>query len=162
MCLVAERKGARCKGAPIVAVSRARAALTAAAAAARHPQRSQDGVVLGADTRSTAGTTVADKNCEKIHYIAPNIYCCGAGTAADTENVTGACALLVCARARVAVSSLLGANDYNCNAHKTPQHTHTHTHTTPNNNTQQQQQPQRWCRRRSSCTATRRGARRAS
>ena len=55
-------------------------------AAARLPQ---DGVVLGADTRSTAGTTVADKNCEKIHYIAPNIYCCGAGTAADTENVTG-------------------------------------------------------------------------
>lgn len=49
----------------------------------------QDGVVLGADTRSTSGTTVADKNCEKIHYIAPNIYCCGAGTAADTENVTG-------------------------------------------------------------------------
>jgi 20S proteasome subunit beta 2 len=49
----------------------------------------QDGVVLGADTRSTAGTTVADKNCEKIHYIAPNIYCCGAGTATDTENVTG-------------------------------------------------------------------------
>ncbi|KAK9786289.1 hypothetical protein WJX73_005917 [Symbiochloris irregularis] len=49
----------------------------------------KDGVVLGADTRSTAGNTVADKNCEKIHFIAPNIYCCGAGTAADTENVTG-------------------------------------------------------------------------
>lgn len=49
----------------------------------------KDGVVLGADTRSTAGSTVADKNCEKIHYIAPNIYCCGAGTAADTANVTG-------------------------------------------------------------------------
>merc|ERR1711915_670635 len=31
---------------------------------------------------------VADKNCEKIHYIAPNIYCCGAGTAADTEATT--------------------------------------------------------------------------
>ena len=46
------------------------------------------GVVLGADTRSTNGETVADKNCEKIHYIAPNIYCCGAGTAADTEAVT--------------------------------------------------------------------------
>ena len=45
--------------------------------------------MLGADTRSTSDTTVADKNCEKIHYIAPNIYCCGAGTAADTENVTG-------------------------------------------------------------------------
>ena len=48
-----------------------------------------NGVVLGADTRSTNGETVADKNCEKIHYIAPNIYCCGAGTAADTEAVTG-------------------------------------------------------------------------
>lgn len=52
------------------------------------PYALQDGVVLGADTRSTAGSTVADKNCEKIHYIAPNIYCCGAGTAADTEAVT--------------------------------------------------------------------------
>lgn len=31
---------------------------------------------------------ISDKNCEKIHYIAPNIYCCGAGTAADTENIT--------------------------------------------------------------------------
>ena len=31
---------------------------------------------------------MADKNCEKIHYIAPNIYCCGAGTAADCEAVT--------------------------------------------------------------------------
>jgi len=48
----------------------------------------QDAVVLGADTRATEGPIVADKNCEKIHYIAPNIYCCGAGTAADTENTT--------------------------------------------------------------------------
>lgn len=47
-----------------------------------------NGVILGADTRATAGNIVAQKNCEKIHYIAPNIYCCGAGTAADTENVT--------------------------------------------------------------------------
>ncbi len=45
-------------------------------------------VVLGADTRSTAGDVVMDKCCEKIHYIAPNIYCCGAGTAADTEFTT--------------------------------------------------------------------------
>ncbi|KAJ1895543.1 proteasome core particle subunit beta 2 [Kickxella alabastrina] len=48
----------------------------------------KDGVVLGADTRATNGPIVADKNCEKIHYIAPNIYCCGAGTAADTEFTT--------------------------------------------------------------------------
>jgi len=48
----------------------------------------KDGVVLGADTRATEGDTVADKNCEKIHYIADNIWCCGAGTSADTENTT--------------------------------------------------------------------------
>jgi len=48
----------------------------------------KDGVVLGADTRATEGNVVADKNCSKIHYIAPNIYCCGAGTAADTEYTT--------------------------------------------------------------------------
>jgi 20S proteasome subunit beta 2 len=46
------------------------------------------GVVLGADTRATEGTIVADTDCMKIHYLAPNIYCCGAGTAADTEFVT--------------------------------------------------------------------------
>lgn len=48
----------------------------------------KDGVVLGADTRSTSGSTVADKNCEKVHYIAPNLYACGAGTAADLQHVT--------------------------------------------------------------------------
>jgi len=48
----------------------------------------KDGVVLGADTRATEGPIVADKNCEKIHYISPNMYCCGAGTAADTEFTT--------------------------------------------------------------------------
>lgn len=48
----------------------------------------RNGIVLGADTRATNGTEVADKNCQKIHYIAPNIYCCGAGTAADTEKTT--------------------------------------------------------------------------
>lgn len=48
----------------------------------------KNGVVLGADTRATGGSEVVDKNCEKIHYLAPNIYCCGAGTAADTEKTT--------------------------------------------------------------------------
>lgn len=48
----------------------------------------KDGVVLGADTRATGGEVVADKNCEKIAYVAPNIYCCGAGTAADTVQVS--------------------------------------------------------------------------
>ncbi|XP_056154087.1 proteasome subunit beta type-10 [Lampris incognitus] len=43
----------------------------------------KDGVILGADTRATDDMVVASKNCEKIHYIAPKIYCCGAGVAAD-------------------------------------------------------------------------------
>jgi len=47
-----------------------------------------DGVVLGADTRATEGETVCDKNCDKIHYVADNIWCCGAGTSADTESST--------------------------------------------------------------------------
>ncbi|XP_064129962.1 proteasome subunit beta type-10 isoform X3 [Loxodonta africana] len=48
----------------------------------------RDGVILGADTRATNDSVVADKNCEKIHFIAPKIYCCGAGVAADTQMTT--------------------------------------------------------------------------
>lgn len=32
---------------------------------------------------------MCDKNCEKIHHISRDIWCCGAGTAADTEAITG-------------------------------------------------------------------------
>ncbi|XP_055902426.1 proteasome subunit beta type-7 [Eupeodes corollae] len=48
----------------------------------------KDGVILGADTRATEGPIVSDKNCSKIHFLAKNMYCCGAGTAADTEMTT--------------------------------------------------------------------------
>ncbi|XP_075212726.1 proteasome beta2 subunit [Lycorma delicatula] len=48
----------------------------------------KDGVILGADTRATGDNIIADKNCSKIHCLAKNIYCCGAGTAADTEVTT--------------------------------------------------------------------------
>jgi len=47
-----------------------------------------DCVCLAADTRATEGPIVADKNCEKLHYITDNIYCAGAGTAADLEHTT--------------------------------------------------------------------------
>ncbi|PGH04646.1 hypothetical protein AJ80_08480 [Polytolypa hystricis UAMH7299] len=47
-----------------------------------------NGVVIAADTRATSGPIVADKNCEKLHYISPSIWCAGAGTAADTEFTT--------------------------------------------------------------------------
>ncbi|XP_076017913.1 proteasome subunit beta type-10 [Genypterus blacodes] len=48
----------------------------------------KDGVILGADTRATDDMVVATKNCMKIHYIAPKIYCCGAGVAADADITT--------------------------------------------------------------------------
>jgi len=48
----------------------------------------KDAVVLAADTRATEGPMVADKNCEKLHYIAKNVFCAGAGTAADLEHTT--------------------------------------------------------------------------
>lgn len=48
----------------------------------------KDGVILGADTRATEGSIVAVKNCNKIHFIAKNILCCGAGTAADADYIT--------------------------------------------------------------------------
>ena len=48
----------------------------------------KDGVVVGADTRATGGDIVADKNCMKVHPLAPNMVCCGAGTAADCDKVT--------------------------------------------------------------------------
>lgn len=49
----------------------------------------KDGVIVAADTRATGGNIVADKNCAKIHNLAPNIWCSGAGTAADCDHVTG-------------------------------------------------------------------------
>uniref|UniRef100_A0A665TA71 Proteasome subunit beta n=1 Tax=Echeneis naucrates TaxID=173247 RepID=A0A665TA71_ECHNA len=48
----------------------------------------KDGVILAADTRATDDMVVADKNCMKIHYIAPKIFCCGAGVAADAKITT--------------------------------------------------------------------------
>ncbi|XP_042965075.1 proteasome subunit beta type-7-A-like isoform X2 [Carya illinoinensis] len=48
----------------------------------------QDDIILGANTRTIEGPIITEKNCEKIHYMAPNIYCCGAGTAADTKAIT--------------------------------------------------------------------------
>ncbi|CAM9171661.1 unnamed protein product [Ectocarpus fasciculatus] len=48
----------------------------------------EGGVVLGADTRATGGKTVCDRNCDKIHILASNIACCGAGTSADAVRIT--------------------------------------------------------------------------
>ena len=42
-------------------------------------------VILAADTRATDGSTVADKKCEKLHTLARNVWCAGAGTSADVD-----------------------------------------------------------------------------
>lgn len=55
----------------------------------------EDGVVLGADTRATEGDIICDTRCKKIHRLAPNIFCCGAGTAADAEHVTATVACVL-------------------------------------------------------------------
>lgn len=54
------------------------------------------GVVLGADTRATAGHVVAVKDEFKIHYISDNIWCCGAGTAADNDQITNLISSKLC------------------------------------------------------------------
>ena len=46
------------------------------------------GAVLGADTRATAGPVVQVKDEMKIHRISDNIWACGAGTAADNDQIT--------------------------------------------------------------------------
>jgi len=45
-------------------------------------------VILGADTRATAGAIVADKNADKLHPISRLIQCAGAGTSADLTATT--------------------------------------------------------------------------
>lgn len=48
-------------------------------------------VVLAADTRATEGTMVADKRCQKLHLLAKNAWCAGAGTSADLDHLTKEC-----------------------------------------------------------------------
>jgi len=48
----------------------------------------KDGVILGADTRSTGGALVMDKNKLKIHYLSSKISCCAAGTSADCDHIS--------------------------------------------------------------------------
>lgn len=45
------------------------------------------GLIFASDTRATNVKVSCDNNCQKIHYLAPNICCMGAGTSADAENV---------------------------------------------------------------------------
>ena len=51
----------------------------------------RDGVVFGADTRSTGGPLVIDKGKLKIHSLAPRMSCCAAGTSAHCDQVARVC-----------------------------------------------------------------------
>lgn len=53
----------------------------------------KDGIMLVADTRATmkepsGATTLIDQNCSKINRLSRNIYCCGAGSAADIKKLS--------------------------------------------------------------------------
>lgn len=48
-------------------------------------------VILAADTRATQNTIVADKVAQKLHPLAQNAWCAGAGTSADLEMTTRLC-----------------------------------------------------------------------
>lgn len=44
-----------------------------------------DGVIVGADCRTSMGTYVSSRYTDKITKITDNIYCCRSGSAADTQ-----------------------------------------------------------------------------
>ncbi|EDQ90240.1 uncharacterized protein MONBRDRAFT_35094 [Monosiga brevicollis MX1] len=46
-----------------------------------------DGVVIGADSRTTTGSYVANRVTDKLTKITDNIYCCRSGSAADTQAI---------------------------------------------------------------------------
>lgn len=58
-------------------------------AAARCPS----GVALGADSRATEGSIVADSKCDKLHALAENVFAAGYGGAADADDVARLVAL---------------------------------------------------------------------
>lgn len=45
----------------------------------------KDGVIIAADSRTSAGTFVASRITDKLTMVTPNIYCCRSGSAADTQ-----------------------------------------------------------------------------
>lgn len=46
-----------------------------------------DGVVIGADSRTSLGSYVANRVTDKLHKITDKIYCCRSGSAADTQAI---------------------------------------------------------------------------
>ncbi|KAF2364416.1 Proteasome subunit alpha/beta [Trinorchestia longiramus] len=46
-----------------------------------------DGVVVGADSRTSSGTFVANRVTDKLTKVTDRIYCCRSGSAADTQAI---------------------------------------------------------------------------
>jgi 20S proteasome alpha/beta subunit len=49
-----------------------------------------DGVILGADSRVSTGTYIANRVSDKIAALSERIFCCRSGSAADTQFLTDA------------------------------------------------------------------------
>ncbi|XP_052866206.1 proteasome subunit beta type-6 [Anopheles cruzii] len=47
----------------------------------------EDGVVIGADSRTSTGTYVANRVTDKLTRLTDKIYCCRSGSAADTQAI---------------------------------------------------------------------------
>lgn len=47
----------------------------------------KDGVILGADSRTTTGAYIANRVTDKLTRVHDNIWCCRSGSAADTQAV---------------------------------------------------------------------------
>ena len=44
-----------------------------------------EGVVIGADSRTTTGSYIANRVTDKLTPLHDNVYCCRSGSAADTQ-----------------------------------------------------------------------------
>lgn len=45
------------------------------------------GVVIGADSRTSSGTFVANRVSDKLTKISESVYCCRSGSSADTQAI---------------------------------------------------------------------------
>ena len=50
------------------------------------------GVVLGADSRTSTGSYVANRATDKVTRLTERVYVCRSGSAADTQNIAAAVA----------------------------------------------------------------------
>ena len=48
----------------------------------------ENGVILGADSRTSTGTFVANRTSDKLAQLHDHIWCCRSGSAADTQALT--------------------------------------------------------------------------